>query len=465
MGEEILYLRNVTADRRLGKKLDYVSLSLRRGEILGVTGLEDSGVYDLADVLTGTLIPDSGEVYLEGEKVCYDSREGARRLGIYNISVRDCAVPFMSLSDNLNLLSRFSLIHKKKELEKTGLILEKYHICGKADEIAGEKTAGSNLAVAIYRAILCGAKVLVCREMGAEFSPSEAEDFAEFLWQLRDEGFSLILIGSGIEDIVYFSDRVMVMREGMVCYDRPSDRTTVSDIYRIILPVKPRELSRWSCKTEESVKLSAVCPIKRGAPLLNVNLYKGAAIGVCLETVDNDMLCRMFNGAVRTSGMAFWEGKRISFESWCRSNRQDIYCLGSRFWEKNLYENMTIAENIRFRSHRRYRGRLGFLNQRMLRLSLREFCEKYQVEFCYMQMYPQQVPAEIRNQIVIWSLLFFPPRFLILDHPFYTIDERIKQMLLWCVEELKSKGTAILWNSRDIITLSSCCDYVAVSEG
>ena len=82
-----------------------------------------------------------------------------------------------------------------------------------------------------------------------------------------------------------------------------------------------------------------------------------------------------------------------------------------------------------------------------------------------MQMYPQQVPAEIRNQIVIWSLLFFPPRFLILDHPFYTIDERIKQMLLWCVEELKSKGTAILWNSRDIITLSSCCDYVAVSEG
>ena len=66
MKQEILYLEQIVTTQPSGQNLEYVSLSLRAGEILGVTGISESGASVLADVLCGKLCPASGTIYLDG---------------------------------------------------------------------------------------------------------------------------------------------------------------------------------------------------------------------------------------------------------------------------------------------------------------------------------------------------------------------------------------------------------------
>lgn len=81
MKQEILYLEQIVTAQPSGQNLEYVSLSLRAGEILGVTGISESGASVLADVLCGKLCPASGTIYLDGVPVSYRSENEARQAG------------------------------------------------------------------------------------------------------------------------------------------------------------------------------------------------------------------------------------------------------------------------------------------------------------------------------------------------------------------------------------------------
>lgn len=111
MRKKILYLEYLATRRPSGQNLEHVSLSLREGEMLSVTGISESGVSVLADVICGRLSPDAGTIYLEGVPVSYRSVNEARRLGIYEITHRTSVVNNMTAAENLAVLRKFSWKH------------------------------------------------------------------------------------------------------------------------------------------------------------------------------------------------------------------------------------------------------------------------------------------------------------------------------------------------------------------
>ena len=107
MKEEILYLENLVTNQTAGQNLEYVSLALNRGEILGITGSGDSGATALADVLLGRLNLSGGTLCLEGRNIVCDSPARAREYGIYGISYGSATISGMSVSENMNVLRPF----------------------------------------------------------------------------------------------------------------------------------------------------------------------------------------------------------------------------------------------------------------------------------------------------------------------------------------------------------------------
>ena len=140
MKQEILYLEQIVTTQPSGQNLEYVSLSLRAGEILGVTGISESGASVLADVLCGKLCPASGTIYLDGVPVSYRSENEARKLGIYEITHQASVVNGMTAAENLAVLRRFSwknlLLRRKNIAEMSKQVFEHYgigcepHACG-----------------------------------------------------------------------------------------------------------------------------------------------------------------------------------------------------------------------------------------------------------------------------------------------------------------------------------------------
>ena len=160
MKQEILYLEQIVTTQPSGQNLEYVSLSLRAGEILGVTGISESGASVLADVLCGKLCPASGTIYLDGVPVSYRSENEARKLGIYEITHQASVVNGMTAAENLAVLRRFSwknlFLRRKNIAEMSKQVFEHYGIGCEPHACGSSLTNEQRLEISICRALLCG---------------------------------------------------------------------------------------------------------------------------------------------------------------------------------------------------------------------------------------------------------------------------------------------------------------------
>lgn len=331
------------------------------------------------------------------------------------------------------------------------------HACGSS------LTNEQRLEISICRALLCGAKVLVCREAGEGLDRDELIRFAAFLHQLRDEGVSVIVFNSSVFKVLQYADRIAVMRSGMICWERLRKDMTAYGIHQrlrissMVVSPKERAVPRLYLSLQE------ISLIDNDIAPFSVDLYTGRASGVlCCGLNGRGIIYRMFSGQGQTEGIAMQDGRMYHLADWRQRHAGEICCMGPRFWEKDVFENLTAAENIVFRSMNRFRERGDVINRRMLRLALRDFAAEMGFDPEGLDVYPRHLSNRMRNQLVLLRVMFAPVGLLVLDYPFYTIDEQIKAELLHCIAVLRARGTAVLWSSNDRSVLQDNCESVTV---
>ncbi len=469
MKKEILYLEHLVTRQPSGQNLEYVSLSLRKGEILGVTGIGESGVSVLADAICGRVNPDAGTIYLEGVPVSYRSENEARRLGIYEITYQASVVNSMTAAENLAVLRRFSwkhlLLHRRSIDAVSKEVFSHYDIGCEPHTRGSSLSNGQKLELSICRALLCGAKVLVCREAGEGLERDELMRFAAFLHRLRDEGVSIIVFNSDVQKVLQYADRIAVMRGGMVCLERARHGITAYEIHQR-LRISTMKMQEEKKKVPRLyITLQEAGLLDGDAKLISTDLYTGRAAGIlCRGPKGRGMVQQMFSGLAQTCGFVMQNGRMMHLEEWRQQNAGRICCLGPRFWEKGVFEDLTAAENIVFRSMNRFRERGDVINRRMLRLALRDFAAEMGFDSEGLDVYPRCLSGRMRDQLVLLRVMFAPVDLLVLDYPFYTIDEQIKAELLRCIKVLQSRGTAVLWSSNDRSVLEAHCESITVCE-
>ena len=466
MEEEILYIENLSTGLTSGRNIDHVSFSLRKGEILGITGLSNSGISALAGALTGELSPSTGHIYLNGAPVRLTSRKQANSLGIYEIRHSLSIIKNLSVAENLNVLRRFVwrdfLIRKRRNAETTRMVFSRYGIRGDPDGGASGLTKGQQTELSICRALLCGAQVLVCQEVGEGFSEEEFAEFRRFLHKIRDEGTPIITLHSDARKVLQLADRVAVVRSGMICYQRPVQEAELDKICLCVAGKSSEGMGGKPQKPKEpALTLRGVSSPEFASRELNAELYAGAVQGIYWEaSTCGNAVYQIFSGLLPASGTVVENGRAWRFADWRQKNRKRILCLGMRFWQNGLYENMTVAENLALQTYSRYDDRGGMMNRRMLRLALAEFTASHGIDPDCLARYPYHLAPELRNRIVLWSALFAHPKLLVLDCPMYTMDEQLRRHFLSCLGELRAAGTVILWSSNNGLTLESYCDHV-----
>lgn len=466
MKQEILYVENLTTGLTSVQNLDHVSFSLDPGEILGITGLDGSGISILADALTGAIRPTGGSIYLNGTVVSLTSRQEANRLGLYEINHSMSVIRNLSVSENLNVLRRFAwrdfLVKRERNEQITRAVFEQYHIGGDPACPVQLLTTGQRMELAICRALLCGARVLVCREAGEGFNEAEIYEFEHFIRQLRSEGIPMIMINSDVRMVMRLADRVAVMRRGMICYSRRTAEASVQDICRCMDLSRPEDSPAGNMGTRAPyISLRQVRNLSSEARALSADLYSGDILGACWEGSNySDDSVRLYRGELKGEGTVIQNGIPFPFPAWRKVNRHQILCFGMGFWDKGLYENLTAGENLLLRTYHRYGRRAGIFNRAMLRLALREFCESHEIDLECLSQYPRHLSPGVRNQIVLWAALLAPPKLLVLDNPLYAIDEQVRRNFLACLAELKAAGTSVLWNSNSRLGLGPYCDRI-----
>ena len=206
--------------------LDGVDLDLFPGEVLAVIGDNGAGKSTLIKCLTGALLPDAGELALDGRPVVFRRPQDAREAGIETVYQTLAVAPALDIASNLYLAreerrpgplgSVLRMLDKKGMRTRAGEAVKSLGIATIQNMAQTVETlsGGQRQAVAVARAAAFGSKVVVLDEPTAALGVKESNMVLDMIKALRERGLPVILISHNMPQVWDVADRIHVQRLG-----------------------------------------------------------------------------------------------------------------------------------------------------------------------------------------------------------------------------------------------------------
>ena len=229
-----------------------VSFTLRKGEILGFSGLVGAGRTETAEALMG-LRPASGEVLLDEADARAKNPEHAVRLGFGYLSEDRQGSGILTgfgIAENMTLVSikaycsAATVVDRAKEKESAAAWRERFSVKAPNLSARTESLSGGNQQkVSLAKTLDAGPRVLIVDEPTRGVDVAAKQEIYRFLAELARKGVSLILISSEMEEIIGMCDRVVVMRDGGVAGELEGDAVNEHDIMYLATGIKEGEIA------------------------------------------------------------------------------------------------------------------------------------------------------------------------------------------------------------------------------
>src|SRR5438067_8619521 len=204
--------------------LDGADFQLLAGEILAVIGDNGAGKSTLIKALAGAIIPDAGEILLDGKPVRFHSPLDARRQGIETVYQDLAAAPAMSIAENLflgrepkrtGLLGWLGALDKKKMLAEAMRHMQSLKIGIRSMKQAVETlSGGQRQGVAVARSAAFARHVVIMDEPTAALGVKETGMVLDLIRRVRDHGLPVVVISHDMPAVFEIADRVHIARLG-----------------------------------------------------------------------------------------------------------------------------------------------------------------------------------------------------------------------------------------------------------
>ena len=229
--DNALVLKDVTIKKsRKTPQLDHIDLEVRKGEILGIAGVDGNGQKELAEVIAGIRKPTSGTLEFMGGDITSDKVKARFKKGISYISDdrhADGLVLDMSLADNMILrqydeypYSKAGFFNKRwiKDLSMDAIKDYRIKTSGKStsDTIVKLMSGGNQQKIILAREITDKANLIIANQPTRGLDIGATEFVRKALMEQRNLGKSVLLISADLEEIMQLSDRVAVMFSGKI---------------------------------------------------------------------------------------------------------------------------------------------------------------------------------------------------------------------------------------------------------
>jgi ABC-type sugar transport system ATPase subunit len=219
-----------------------INLHLRKGEVLGLLGDNGAGKSTLMKIISGFQKPDTGRIVVKGEAVELRSVDHARSLGI------DCVYQDLALVNELSVFHNMFL--KREKLHRPVPLLANKAMKAEArsalDEIGvnvprldvpvAKLSGGQRQAIAVARTVNSDADIILLDEPLAAMGAKEGAMILDVVARLRAEGrVSIIMIAHNYVHVLQSCDRVNLIQDGEITFDKPTGETSVEELNEIVV--------------------------------------------------------------------------------------------------------------------------------------------------------------------------------------------------------------------------------------
>ncbi len=451
------------------RALHQVSLDLLAGEVLALIGENGAGKSTLMKILAGVQTQDEGVIRVEGNEVWIDSVNKALDLGISLIHQE------LNLSGNLSVGAniflgreplKMGLIDEEEIVAQSRKYLEMVGLQVDPNVLADDLPIGQQQLVEIAKALSVNSRILIMDEPTSSLSQGEVDRLFEVIGQLKDSGVSVIYISHRLGEVKILADRVSVLRDGENA--GVLDREEISHD-RMVQMMVGRDVSQYYNHTPhqtddvvmdvENLRTSAFPGHE-----LSFQVRRGEILGVSgvVGAGRTEMLQAIFGSVTKLAGTVRVRGAEIGGQTPVDAIAAGIALVPEDRKLHGLVVDMTVRENMSLPGLRQNRVGQAFINFSVEDSITTDMISRLGIKTPHEDQVSRYLSGGNQQKVVLGKWLSLQPRVLLLDEPTRGIDVGAKQEIYQLMEELASKGMAILFVSSELEEILGMSDRVLV---
>lgn len=463
-----LRLTNVSKTFPGVNALTNINFDVRPGEVHGLIGENGAGKSTLIKVLAGVYQPDPGaEIEIEGEKVTALTPTESMRRGVMVIYQDFSLFPTLSVKENIafsqQIEKRRRLIDWKAMEETSRRALSTLGVEIDLNARLGSLSTARQQLVAIARALVYDAKLLVMDEPTSALSSGEVEHLFRVVNELKARGMAIIFISHKLDELFKITDRMTVLRDGHYIGTRISSETDTNEIITMMVGREIKEQHLAGKNIGETV-LEVKNISKRGNYQdVSFSVRRGEVLGITglVGAGRTETVRALFGLNPPDSGEILLEGRKIAPKSPAQAQALGIAYVPESRQTEGLVLQQDAESNLTLSILRRF-VRNGLIRFDERRKKAVELIEQLNVKPAYPHMQVDKFSGGNQQKIVVAKWLATNPKVLIVDEPTNGIDVGAKTEIHHLLRELADEGMAVIMVSSELPEILSISDRVLV---
>jgi simple sugar transport system ATP-binding protein len=471
MSEYLLEMKNISKSFSGVHALDRVNFAVRPGKVMCLAGENGCGKSTLVKIISGVYTKDDGEVWYRGQKVTRITPAEATQLGIQVIYQDLSIFPNLTVRENLAINSEITanrrLVNRKRMDTTAREALSTIGHEIDLDAKMGDLSVADKQLIAICRALLFNAKLIIMDEPTTALTKKEVDALFRTVRKLRDTGISIMFISHKIEEIFEIADDVAIMRNGKNVYLGTTTEVTQKEFTYYMTG---RELSeeRFVPKNISAEPVLEVKNLSLGDKYHDVSfsLRKGEILGITglLGSGRTELALSLFGLLKADSGEIVLNGKKSRISSPIRAQKLHIGYVPEDRLTEGLCLRQPIADNITLASLKRLSKKMGLIMQKDILEDANIWVRKFSIATDDARKAASTLSGGNQQKIVLSKWLSNDLDILILNGPTVGVDVGAKQDIHQLLHELANEGLAVIIISDDQVEVVANCNRVIVMK-
>ncbi len=453
------------------RALDGVSLQIREGQVHSLCGENGAGKSTLIKVLTGVHQRNSGDYLIDGESVNFSSTTEAIAAGVSCVYQELSIAPQLDVAKNLfigNLPMKGGLVDHKLLYEKAAEILQELDMNISPKTIAGDLSVGQQQMIEIGRALTRNARLIIMDEPTSSLSEQETETLFNVIRKLVDKNIAIIYISHKLDEVMFLSDDITVIRDGKNIISKHKDEFTQDELIANMIG-RPLENLYLKEPAEITTPMLEVKNLSRKGVFEDISftVRKGEVVGFfgLVGAGRSEIMRAVFGVDKYDSGEVLVDGKKLRGGAPAGAIRSGIgFCTEDRKKEGlalrlSILLNMTLVRLPLL-------AKLGVINRPAQRKAADQYMKSISIKAPSVNQLVGNLSGGNQQKVVVAKWLMMDPKVLIVDEPTRGIDVGSKSEIYGLLSDLAKQGMAIIVVSSEIEEIMGVCDsVVTIYEG
>jgi simple sugar transport system ATP-binding protein len=451
-----------------------VDFDVRAGEVHALLGENGAGKSTLMRQLYGLYRPDEGEVLVDGRAVEFSSPSDAIAIGIGMVHQHFMLVPTLTVAGNVALglpSSRGPRLDLDLASARINDLAQAYGLHVDPSAEVWTLAVGEQQRVEIVKALYRGASLLILDEPTAVLTPQEVDELFVTLRQMTAEGHAIIFISHKLHEVMAISDRVTVLRDGVVVGTVPTAETNRNELAYMMVgrEIAAQPEHQPVMIGDVRLELKGVCAVNdAGIPALvdvDLDVRAGEILGIAGVSGNGQRELAEVIAGLRgcDAGSILMDGRTITGIPTSARIRGGLAYIPEERMRDGTIGAFSVEENLMLLDHgNRPFSRWSFLNFRAIAEYAEQLIRTFDVKTPNRSTPVKNLSGGNIQKLVLARELSREPKVLVAAQPTRGVDIGATEYIHRRLIEQRVKGTATILISEDLDEVRALSDRIAV---